>query len=65
MGVSEIPIGKGSLQKAFHDALGLTSIRKKRHINRDRLIINMSLRTSFSTAAAVLPGELCGRRLLY
>jgi integrase/recombinase XerD len=41
MGASEIPIGKGSLQKAFHDALGLTSIRKKATIH--------TLRHSYAT----------------
>ena len=41
MGASGIPIGKGSLQKAFHDALALTPVRKKATIH--------TLRHSYAT----------------
>lgn len=41
MSASDIPIGKGSLQKAFHDALALTDIRKKATIH--------TLRHSYAT----------------
>ena len=41
MGKSELPIGKGSLQKAFHDALVGTGIRKKASIH--------TLRHSYAT----------------